>query len=105
MSRFDDIKVGDRAELVHMITAEDVEKFVDLTGDDNRIHVDRDYASQKKYKKPRIYTDLHGFNCKIMDTPQVCSTPGFGLMLQIENKNLSEDYYRPSFHPTSCWCS
>lgn len=52
MSRFDDINLGDRAELVHIITAEDVEKFVDLTGDDNRIHVDREYASHTTFKKP-----------------------------------------------------
>ena len=55
MSRFDDIKIGDRAELVHVITAENVEKFVDLTGDNNRIHVDSDYASQTTFKKPVVH--------------------------------------------------
>jgi 3-oxoacyl-[acyl-carrier protein] reductase len=55
MSRFDDIKVGDRAELVHVITSEDVEKFVDLTGDDNRIHVDSEYASHTTFKKPVVH--------------------------------------------------
>lgn len=55
MSRFDDIKVGDRAELVHVITPEDVEKFVDLTGDDNRIHVDSEYASHTTFKKPVVH--------------------------------------------------
>jgi 3-oxoacyl-[acyl-carrier protein] reductase len=52
MSRFDDIKVGDGAKLVHIITGEDVQKFVDLTGDDNRIHVDSEYASHTAFKKP-----------------------------------------------------
>ena len=55
MSRFDEIHVGDRAELVHVITSEDVEKFVDLTGDDNRIHVDSEYASHTTFKKPVVH--------------------------------------------------
>jgi 3-oxoacyl-[acyl-carrier protein] reductase len=55
MSRFEDIQVGDRAELVHVITAGDVEAFVDLTGDDNKLHVDSDYASQTAFKKPVVH--------------------------------------------------
>jgi 3-oxoacyl-[acyl-carrier protein] reductase len=52
MDRYEEIKVGDCAELRHTITASDIEKFVDLTGDDNRLHVDADYASKTSFKKP-----------------------------------------------------
>ena len=52
MAKFDDIKVGDKAELVHTITKSDIEQFVDLTGDDNKIHVDKEYASKTSFKKP-----------------------------------------------------
>jgi 3-oxoacyl-[acyl-carrier protein] reductase len=52
MAKFDDIKVGDKAELVHTITKSDIEQFVDLTGDDNKIHVDNEYASKTSFKKP-----------------------------------------------------
>ena len=40
MKKFEDWKVGDKAEIVHKITEEDVNKFVNLTGDDNKIHID-----------------------------------------------------------------
>ena len=52
MDRYEKIKVGDCAELRHTITAQDIEKFVDLTGDDNRLHVDPEYASNTSFKKP-----------------------------------------------------
>lgn len=52
MSKFEDIKIGDRAELKHEITQNDIEKFVELTGDDNKLHVDKEYASKTIFKKP-----------------------------------------------------
>jgi len=52
MSKFEDIKIGDRAELKHVITQNDIEKFVELTGDDNKLHVDKEYASKTIFKKP-----------------------------------------------------
>jgi len=52
MKKFESIKVGDKAELTHKITKSDVEKFVDLTGDDNKLHVDKEYASKTTFKKP-----------------------------------------------------
>lgn len=36
MSRFEQIQVGDTADVKHVITQKDVTKFVDLTGDDPR---------------------------------------------------------------------
>jgi 3-oxoacyl-[acyl-carrier protein] reductase len=52
MSRFDDIKIGDRAELKHLITQDDISKFVELTGDDNKLHIDAEYALNTSFKKP-----------------------------------------------------
>lgn len=52
MKKFELINVGDKAELTHKITRVDVEKFVDLTGDDNKLHVDKEYASKTIFKKP-----------------------------------------------------
>ena len=46
------IQIGDIAELRHKITQSDIEKFVDLTGDDNKLHVDKEYASTTSFKKP-----------------------------------------------------
>ena len=50
MTRFDDIRLGESAEVAHVITESDLKKFVDLTGDDNRLHVDKDYAKKTSFK-------------------------------------------------------
>jgi 3-oxoacyl-[acyl-carrier protein] reductase len=52
MSRFDEIKIGDVAELEHTVTKQDIERFVELSGDDNRLHVDAEYAARTSFKKP-----------------------------------------------------
>lgn len=52
MSRFEEINAGDVAELEHTITKKDIERFVELTGDDNRLHIDAEYAAKTSFKKP-----------------------------------------------------
>lgn len=52
MKNFESIKVNDKDELTHTITQTDIDKFVELTGDDNKIHVDENYTSRTKLKKP-----------------------------------------------------
>jgi len=52
MTNFTDIKIGDKAELIHIITQSDIDRFVDLTGDDNKLHVNKEYASKTSFKKP-----------------------------------------------------
>jgi 3-oxoacyl-[acyl-carrier protein] reductase len=56
MSKFSDIKIGDKAQIKHIITLNDINKFVELTGDDNRLHVDEKFASRTQFKK----TVVHG---------------------------------------------
>ena len=45
-SSFDRWKVGDEASIERVITAEDVARFADLTGDHNPVHVDERYAAR-----------------------------------------------------------
>lgn len=52
MSRYATIRVGDRAELRHTITPQDLAHFVELTGDDNKLHLDPEYAASTVFKKP-----------------------------------------------------
>lgn len=42
--------VGSKAEVEHLITAEDIRRFVEITGDDNPLHVDRDFAEKTSFK-------------------------------------------------------
>jgi 3-oxoacyl-[acyl-carrier protein] reductase len=50
LKTFEEIQVGDAASLVRKIGLADVQRFVELTGDDNRLHVDRAYAESTPFK-------------------------------------------------------
>ncbi|EGJ11391.1 SDR family oxidoreductase [Rubrivivax benzoatilyticus] len=47
---FDTLKVGDCRQLVKTITEQDIRRFVELTGDDNPLHVDRAFARETAFK-------------------------------------------------------
>lgn len=42
--------VGSEAEFEHEITYEDIRRFVEITGDDNPLHVDRAYAERTSFR-------------------------------------------------------
>ena len=52
MNRYFKINLGDTASITHTITNSDIQKFVELTGDDNRLHVDEEFANKTSFKKP-----------------------------------------------------
>jgi 3-oxoacyl-[acyl-carrier protein] reductase len=55
MKKYGEINIGDKETLSHTITKTDIEKFVQLTGDDNRLHVDEKFAGQTQFKKPVVH--------------------------------------------------
>lgn len=50
---YDEIQIGDRAEVSKEITSEDILDFARLTGDVNPVHIDDEYA-RKTFFKERI---------------------------------------------------
>lgn len=50
-TNFDAVQEGDTASLVKTITQADIDKFVELTGDDNPLHVDTEYAGHTPFKE------------------------------------------------------
>jgi 3-oxoacyl-[acyl-carrier protein] reductase len=50
--KYNEIEAGMVKELTHQLTQEDIKRFVELTGDDNRLHTDTEYASKTSFKKP-----------------------------------------------------
>ena len=50
-----DYRVGQFEEIEHKITEEDLDKFVDLTGDNNPLHTDEEYAAKTSYKKKVVH--------------------------------------------------
>jgi 3-hydroxybutyryl-CoA dehydratase len=71
MHTYDSIQVGDTFTLSRFISAEDVQAFADVTGDDNPLHVDEEYAKGTRFG----HTVVHGV-----------------LLLGIISKVLGRDY-------------
>jgi len=55
MKTYEEINIGDKESLRHVITSTDIDKFVDLTGDDNKLHVDSEFARTTTFKKPVVH--------------------------------------------------
>lgn len=53
--KYEEINIGDQQTLIHTITQGDIEKFVDLTGDDNKLHVDGQFAAKTSFKRPVVH--------------------------------------------------
>lgn len=53
--RYEEILIGMSQQLSHTITQADIEKFVELSGDDNKLHVDKRYAARTSFKKPVVH--------------------------------------------------
>lgn len=55
MTKFEKIIVGESAEMKHVVTQQDLDNFVALTGDDNKLHIDEKFAAKTAFKKPVIH--------------------------------------------------
>lgn len=53
--KYNEIHVGQKEKLTHTITTADIDKFVQLTGDDNKLHVDAGFAEKTAFKKPVVH--------------------------------------------------
>ncbi|MFC2107376.1 SDR family oxidoreductase [Bacteroidota bacterium] len=53
--KYKEISIGTKETLVHKVTQTDIDKFVDLSGDDNKLHVDKEFASKTSFKKPVVH--------------------------------------------------
>ncbi len=52
---YDALEVGMSNIIYRTITAEDVQTFADVTGDDNPIHIDEAAAAQTRFGKPIVH--------------------------------------------------
>jgi len=82
MTKFESINIGDNAELTHTITQSDINLFVELTGDDNKLHVDKEYASGTTFKKPVVHGML---GATFISTVIGTKLPGDGAMWYAQN--------------------
>ena len=77
MKKFESINVGDSAEITHTITQSDINQFIELTGDDNKIHIDKEFASRTTFKKPVAHGML---GASFISTVIGTKLPGDGAM-------------------------
>ena len=52
MRTFDSITIGETAVFHHSLSQSDVDRFIDLTGDRNKLHFDQEYASRTQLRTP-----------------------------------------------------
>lgn len=50
--RYEEIYLGQKESIQHTITQDDIKKFVELSGDDNKLHVDKEFAAKTSFKRP-----------------------------------------------------
>lgn len=79
---FDSIKVGETQTLIKLITELDVRKFVDMTGDDNPLHVDRAYAETTAFKDVVVHGML---GASFISTVIGTKLPGTGALWVSQN--------------------
>ncbi|MES2151906.1 MAG: SDR family oxidoreductase [Pseudomonadota bacterium] len=79
---FDAIAVGDTHSLVKTILEADVRKFVDMTGDDNPLHVDRAYAETTSFKDIVVHGML---GASFISTVIGTKLPGTGALWVAQN--------------------
>ena len=53
--KYNEIKIGDKATIVHKITESDIDEFVNLTGDYNKLHVNKELAKKSEFKQPVVH--------------------------------------------------
>ena len=71
----EDLKVGQKAVLTKKITENDINRFSEITGDDNPVHVNEDFAKHTIFKK-RI---AHGFlSASLISSVIATKLPGPG---------------------------
>jgi 3-hydroxybutyryl-CoA dehydratase len=52
---YDDIQVGDTFTFERSISADDVRRFAEVSGDDNPLHLDPEYAASTPFGRPIVH--------------------------------------------------
>jgi acyl dehydratase len=90
LTKYSDLKVGQKASLKKIITQEDISNFIEITGDENPLHVDALFAEQTFFGR-RI---AHGMlSASLFSTLVGMHIPGTGAIY----KSQTLEFLRPVF--------
>jgi len=90
----DNLQIGDRFEEIFSYSQQDVIAFAQITGDNNPLHLDANFAAQTIFKKPII----HGFlSASVFSKILGTAFPGNGTIYLSQNLQ----FVRPMFVDTS----
>jgi 3-oxoacyl-[acyl-carrier protein] reductase len=81
-NNFEAIQIGDTQSLIKTITESDVRKFVEMTGDDNPLHVNRAYAESTAFKDIVVHGML---GASFISTVIGTKLPGTGALWVSQN--------------------
>ncbi|WP_121743919.1 CBS domain-containing protein [Natronorubrum halophilum] len=79
------VSVGDVARFSKKISDDDVERFAEITGDTNRLHLDEDYAAETRFGE-RI---VHGVLANGLISAALARLPGLTIYLSQESSFLA----------------
>lgn len=90
MKTFEELKVGDKAQITKKMYMEDVLEFARLTGDTNLIHIDEEFAKKTIFKKKIV----HGFlTASLISNVIGTKLPGLGTIYMSQTLNFTKPVY------------
>lgn len=90
LTKYNDLKVGQKASIQKTITEDDIANFIEITGDKNPLHVDESFAEQTFFGQ-RI---AHGMlSASLFSTLVGMHIPGTGAIY----KSQTLEFLRPVF--------
>lgn len=87
---FDEIKIGEKASFTHVITDDMMKKFFEISGDNNPLHVNLEYAREKKFPSCVAYGML---TSSLYSTLAGVYLPGERCLL----RKVHSDFHNPAF--------
>jgi acyl dehydratase len=90
MPEYEEVEVGDEVELTRTVTEEDVRRFAEISGDQNLIHTDKEFAAKTRFKKPIV----HGmFTASLFSNLVGNKLPGNGSVYLTQDLNFKKPVY------------
>lgn len=93
------LKLGDTYQTKFSISQEEVEKFAEVCGDKNPVHLDADYAATTPFKQPIV----HGmFSASIISRVMGMEFPGEGTIYLGQNLDFKRPVYASKEYEVKC---